>query len=72
MRKGYGQFCPVAKAAEVLAERWTPLVMRELLEELVGGQRLIGTVVGTGFATGENERDGGDGDEKRAKPVKRK
>ena len=32
MRKGYGQFCPVAKAAEVLAERWTPLVMRELLE----------------------------------------
>ena len=32
MRKGYGQFCPVAKAAEVLAERWTPLVVRELLE----------------------------------------
>jgi DNA-binding HxlR family transcriptional regulator len=30
-RKGYGQFCPVSKAAEVLAERWTPLVIRELL-----------------------------------------
>jgi DNA-binding HxlR family transcriptional regulator len=30
-RKGYGQFCPVAKAAEILAERWTPLVVRELL-----------------------------------------
>ncbi len=29
-RKGYGQFCPVAQAAEVLAERWTPLVIREL------------------------------------------
>lgn len=29
--KGYGQFCPVAKAAEVIAERWTPLVLRELL-----------------------------------------
>lgn len=29
--KGYGQFCPVAKAAEVLAERWTPLILRELL-----------------------------------------
>jgi DNA-binding HxlR family transcriptional regulator len=29
--KGYGQFCPVAQAAEVLAERWTPLVLRELL-----------------------------------------
>src|SRR5262245_63232451 len=29
--KGYGQFCPVAMAAEVVAERWTPLVLRELL-----------------------------------------
>jgi DNA-binding HxlR family transcriptional regulator len=29
--RGYGQFCPVAKASEVLAERWTPLVIRELL-----------------------------------------
>jgi DNA-binding HxlR family transcriptional regulator len=28
--KGYGQFCPVAKAAEIVAERWTPLVLREL------------------------------------------
>ena len=28
--KGYGQFCPVAQAAEILAERWTPLVIREL------------------------------------------
>jgi DNA-binding HxlR family transcriptional regulator len=27
----YGQFCPVAKGAEVFAERWTPLVLRELL-----------------------------------------
>lgn len=32
----YGQFCPVAKAAEVVAERWTPLVVRELL---VGSKR---------------------------------
>jgi DNA-binding HxlR family transcriptional regulator len=30
-KKGYGQFCPIALAAEVLAERWTPLVIRELL-----------------------------------------
>jgi DNA-binding HxlR family transcriptional regulator len=29
--RGYGQFCPVAKAAEVFAERWTPLILRELL-----------------------------------------
>lgn len=28
---GYGQFCPVAKAMEVLDERWTLLVIRELL-----------------------------------------
>ena len=34
--KGYGQFCPIAKAAEILAERWTLLVLRELL---LGSQR---------------------------------
>ncbi len=28
---GYGQFCPVAKTMEVLDERWTVLVIRELL-----------------------------------------
>jgi DNA-binding HxlR family transcriptional regulator len=28
---GYGQFCPVAKATEVIGGRWTPLVLRELL-----------------------------------------
>jgi DNA-binding HxlR family transcriptional regulator len=27
----YGQFCPVAMAAEVVCARWTPLVLRELL-----------------------------------------
>lgn len=27
----YGQFCPVAKACELFAERWTPLIVRELL-----------------------------------------
>lgn len=30
-RGGYGQFCPVAMAAEVLCTRWTVLVVRELL-----------------------------------------
>src|SRR5688572_2164062 len=29
--RGYGQFCPIAKAAEIFAERWTPLILRELL-----------------------------------------
>lgn len=28
---GYGQFCTIARGAEVLCERWTPLVVRELL-----------------------------------------
>lgn len=28
--KGYGQFCPIAKASEVVGERWTHLVVREL------------------------------------------
>jgi DNA-binding HxlR family transcriptional regulator len=32
----YGQFCPVSKAAEVVCERWTPLIVRELL---VGSSR---------------------------------
>ncbi len=26
----YGQFCPVAKTAEIFADRWTPLIVREL------------------------------------------
>lgn len=32
----YGQFCPVALGAEIFAERWTPLILRELL---AGGRR---------------------------------
>jgi len=28
---GYGQFCPVAMAAEVVCTRWTPLILRELV-----------------------------------------
>lgn len=27
----YGQFCPVARAAEIIASRWTPILLRELL-----------------------------------------
>jgi DNA-binding HxlR family transcriptional regulator len=30
MGRGYGDYCPIAKASEVLAERWTPLVIRNL------------------------------------------
>lgn len=28
---GYGQYCPVTRAVEVLAERWTLLIVRDLL-----------------------------------------
>jgi DNA-binding HxlR family transcriptional regulator len=28
--RGFGQFCPVAMACEVFAERWTPIILREL------------------------------------------
>jgi DNA-binding HxlR family transcriptional regulator len=27
----YGQYCPIARASEVLAERWTPIILRDLL-----------------------------------------
>ncbi len=30
-KRRYGQFCPISKASEIVAERWTPLVLRELL-----------------------------------------
>lgn len=31
MKTVYGQFCPVAVASEVFAERWTPVILRELV-----------------------------------------
>ena len=31
MKTGYGQFCPVAVASEIVAERWTPIILRELV-----------------------------------------
>ena len=38
--KGYGQFCPIAVASEIVAERWTPLILRELLS----GSRRFGEI----------------------------
>lgn len=32
----YNQFCPIAKSAEILGERWTILILREIL---MGGRR---------------------------------
>ena len=34
--KEYNQYCPVALGSEVLAERWVPLIVRELV---LGGRR---------------------------------
>jgi DNA-binding HxlR family transcriptional regulator len=34
--RSYGQFCPLALGAEIFAQRWTPLIVRELL---AGGRR---------------------------------
>lgn len=28
--KSYGQYCPIARGAEIFAERWTPLIVRNL------------------------------------------
>jgi DNA-binding HxlR family transcriptional regulator len=50
---GYGQFCPVARASEIFAERWTPLILRELLsgrhhfsEMLKGMHRISPSLLG--------------------------
>jgi hypothetical protein len=29
--RNYGQFCPIARGSEILAERWTPIILRNLL-----------------------------------------
>ena len=41
MTKSYNQFCPVAKAVEIVGERWTPLVLREMLRVTRPGGRLV-------------------------------
>jgi DNA-binding HxlR family transcriptional regulator len=39
--RSYGQYCPVAKAAEVLGDRWTLLIVRDLLFGPVGFNELV-------------------------------
>jgi FAD/FMN-containing dehydrogenase/DNA-binding HxlR family transcriptional regulator len=29
--RNYGQYCPVARGSEILAERWTPIILRNIL-----------------------------------------
>lgn len=36
MAMEYGQFCPIAKASEIIGEKWTILIIREIL---MGGRR---------------------------------
>jgi len=36
METHYDQFCPIAKASEVFATRWTPLILRELMADIHG------------------------------------
>jgi DNA-binding HxlR family transcriptional regulator len=33
MPTGYGQHCPVARALDVIGERWTILIVRDLLQQ---------------------------------------
>ena len=41
----YKQYCPVARASEILADRWTPLIVRELVricgELAAAGQTIL-------------------------------
>ena len=30
-KTGYGQYCPITRAVEVLGERWSVLIVRDLL-----------------------------------------
>lgn len=39
--RSYGQYCPVARASELFAERWTPIIIRNLL----GGCRTFGDLL---------------------------
>ena len=45
--KGYGQFCPIALGAEVFAERWTPIILRNLM---VGCERFGEILAGAAMA----------------------
>ena len=48
---GYGQFCPIAKSLEIIGEKWTLLIIRELLmggsrfSELQRGLRLVSPTI---------------------------
>ena len=38
----YGQYCPVVRAAEILVDRWTVLIVRDLLADRLRNFRPAG------------------------------
>lgn len=46
MAKGYGQACPVAKSLELVGERWTLLIVRDLLRGPGRFQDLLASLEG--------------------------
>jgi DNA-binding HxlR family transcriptional regulator len=38
--RSYAQYCPIAKASEILGDRWTLLIVREMLSEVSGFNEL--------------------------------
>jgi DNA-binding HxlR family transcriptional regulator len=44
--KSYGQYCPVARAAEVFAERWTPIIVRNISLECHAFNQILGGAPG--------------------------
>ena len=54
----YGQFCPISRASEIFAERWTPLILREIMaghhhfsEMLKGVHRISPSMLGQRLKT---------------------
>lgn len=44
--RGYGQSCPIGRASEILTERWTPIILRNLLNGCGTFSQIIAEVPG--------------------------
>src|SRR5258708_5897008 len=61
MSASYGQFCPIAKASEIFATRWAPLIMREVMGGVAsfnGLHRGVPVVSRAGLVAGLRELEG--------------
>ena len=71
--RSYGQYCPISRASEVLAQRWTPLILRNMLlgcttfSAIAGGvpgmsrsllSRRLGELQDAGLLTIDRKTDG--------------